>query len=174
MLRLVTPAEEYLTSYYEVCLVTWGHAHNDYIIHNPAEYHTWSKTIFTDYENQRKGIGLPDGYIPSVTYWMVDTDSQQYIGTANIRLQLTKQLADYGGHIGCIIRNDMRGQGFGHKILDLSLDAARRLGISPILYTCILSNESSHSILLSGSYIRKEYDETTADGVFCKVGRFWY
>ena len=174
MQTLVTPSEEYLTSYYEACLATWGHAHNNYIIHNPSEYHIWSKTIFTDYENQRKGIGIPAGYIPSVTYWMVDTDSKQYIGTVNIRLGLNDVLSDYGGHVGYIIRNDMRGRGFGKKIFDLSIPAARQLGISPILYTCIVANAVSHSILLSGNYIKKEYDETTADGVFCKVGRFWY
>ena len=174
MIKLITPTEEYLTSYYEACVVTWGHSHNNYILHNPAEFDTWRDTIFIDYDNQKHGIGLPAGYIPSVTYWMVDTYQAKYIGTVNIRLGLNDQLSDYGGQVGYIIRNDMRGMSFGKQIFNLSIEAAHSLGISPILYTCIVSNEASHKILLSGNYLRKEYDKTTADGVFCEIGRFWY
>ena len=52
MIKLITPTEEYLTSYYEACVVTWGHSHNNYILHNPAEFDSWRDTIFIDYDNQ--------------------------------------------------------------------------------------------------------------------------
>ena len=41
MLEIVKPCREYLESYYEACVVTKGHVHEDYIMHDPDKYDEW-------------------------------------------------------------------------------------------------------------------------------------
>ena len=171
-LRLIQPHSDFLESYYQACKETWGFVHNDYIIHNPAFYEQWRDSIFEEYQKQKSGIDLPKGYVPSVTFWCVDAD--EYIGTVNIRLQLTEELADYGGNIGIVIRKSQRRKGYAYKALNLAVEKARDLKIFPIVMTCIDDNESSLKLLSSLSYERTETDFTFADGVFCKVHRFFF
>lgn len=171
-LRLVEPSLTFLTSYYEACKETWGFVHNDYIIHNPELYEQWRENIFENYQKQKAGIDLPSGYVPSQTFWIVS--GKRYIGTVNLRLGLTKELADYGGNIGIVIRKSERRKGYAAKALKMAVDIARKMNIYPILMTCTAENESSLRLLSSAEYKKSEIDETFADGVFCKVYRFFF
>lgn len=171
-LRLIEPCADFLDSYYEACRETWGFVHNDYIIHNPAFYEQWRENIFEEYRKQKLGINLPKGYVPSVTYWIVV--GKKYIGTVNIRLQLTEELKDYGGNVGIVIRKSERQKGYAVKGLTMAIDVARESMISPILMTCTDNNAGSLRLLSCLSYKRTETDFTFADGVFCKVHRFYF
>lgn len=55
----------------------------------------------------REGIALPDGYVPSATYWLVRRN--ELLGVSNLRLQLNERLREHGGHIGLGIRPSERG-----------------------------------------------------------------
>lgn len=171
-LRLIRPHSDFLESYYQACKETWGFVHNDYIIHNPAFYEQWRENIFDEYQKQEAGIGLPEGYVPSVTFWVVM--GKEYIGTVNIRLQLTTQLLDYGGNIGIAIRKNQRRKGYAYKALNLAVDIAKEMKINPIVMTCCDDNKSSLKLLSSLAYERIETDFAFADGVFCKVHRFFF
>lgn len=142
---LLKPSEEYLESYYQGCLETWGHAYDDYIIHDPREYPIWKNEIFRRYVELEKGIGLPEGFVPSVTYWAVV--GGEYAGTVNIRPKLNDGLREFGGHVGFIIRKSMRGKGYCRKIIKLALQECRKLVSEDIILCCDTSNVRAWSAL---------------------------
>ena len=144
-MELVKPEQKYLQSYYEGCLETWGHVHDNYILHNPGEYDEWKIHIFKDYENQENGIGLPEGFVPSLTLWAVDGD--KYIGTVNIRPELSERLKEYGGHIGIVIRKSCRKKGYGEIFWKKALEKVFQMGVKEVLLTCEETNVGSKRIL---------------------------
>jgi predicted acetyltransferase len=95
--------------------------------------------------DEEKGIGLPDGYVPCTTYWLVDDG--EFIGRVSIRHRLTEQLLTEGGHIGYDIRPSKRQTGYGRLILALSLPKAKALGITKALVTCDENNIGSKKII---------------------------
>ncbi len=168
----IKPTKKYLQSYYEACKETWGKVHNNYILHNPEEFSEWENNIFIEYDNQEKGINLPDNYVPSVSYWIIDNN--EYIGTVNIRLKLNDVLLNYGGHIGTVIRLSQRNNSYGKNALEWSLKKAKELSISPVLLTCHEDNIPSLKILEKSMYYKMEKDCITDNGETVKIRRFWY
>ncbi len=173
-MEFVVPSKKYLESYYEGCLEMWNNIHNNYIIHNPKDYEIWKNTIFEELKNKEKGINLPEGIVPSVTYWIVSKD--EYIGTINIRLKLSDQLKKYGGHIGVAIKPSKQSGIYGFKASLWALDKARELNISPILATCFKSNKSSLRFMTSkfSHYYKIEEDTFEESGKTHEIMRFWY
>lgn len=174
MLILIRPMTAFLESYRKACEETYGYVHNSYILHDPSKFQDWSKTIFQQYQNEENGIGLPEGYVPSVTLWAVDTDTNEYVGTVNIRLALTEQLRDYGGQAGFMIRRSFRGRGYARILLRLLIKEAGKREIDPLLLTCIDSNLASMRTLQHFVAEKIETAETYADGVFCPIHRFYF
>ena len=170
-MELVKPSEKYLESYYRGCVETWGHVQDNYILHNPDEYESWKTTIFDDYDNQEKGIGLPEGFVPSVTFWLVDDD--EYLGTVNIRLELTDSLIEYCGNCGFVVRLSKRGHGVGVKLAKLAIDKMRELDIKPVLMTCEEDNEVSWRTIEKLGYKKREKYTTTLNGKFFHARRYW-
>ncbi len=172
-MKFVSPEQKYLHSYYEGCLEMWNNLHNNYIIHNPNDYESWKSTIFDEFKNKEKGINLPEGFVPSVTYWIISND--EYIGTINIRLRLNEQLKKYGGHIGIAIRPSKQNGIYGYKASLWALKKAHELNISPILATCLKSNKSMKLLTSKYSpYYKVEEDILEVDGTKHEIMRFWY
>lgn len=171
-LRLASPELRYLNSYLEACRESFHAVHNTYILHDPDRFPQWRDRIFQDYENQARGIGLPPGHLPSVTFWALA--GERVVGVVNIRLGLNAALADYGGHAGCFIRCGDRGKGYAKRLLPMVIRKAGELGISPVLFTCVESNTASLRVLESLPCVRMERAVTRADGVLCAVRRFWF
>lgn len=82
--------------------------------------------------SNEQGIGLPENWVPDCTYWLVN-ESDSVLGVVNIRHRLTEFLLNCGGHIGYGIRPTERRKGYATKLLELSLDKARELGIDEVL-----------------------------------------
>lgn len=96
--------------------------------------------------NNAKGIDVPEGFVPSTELWLIDND--EFIGRTNIRHRLNNDwLFQIVGHIGYWIRPSKRGKGYGKKILKLGLKEAKKLGISDVLVTCDVGNESSRKVI---------------------------
>ena len=91
------------------------------------------------------GIGLPEGWVPASTYWVVCKN--RIIGTCELRHRLTEALKKYGGHIGYSIRPSQRGKGYGTKMLALALEKAKGLGLKRVLITCGDDNIASASVI---------------------------
>jgi predicted acetyltransferase len=121
------------------------------------------------YQNDRRGINLKKDFVPSTTYWLIDKN--EFIGRTQIRHELNKSLAEWGGHIGFIIRPSKRKLGYGTKILALALTKAKKMGIEKALITCDKSNIGSKKIIeKNGGVLQDEYDPKDGSGV--KL-RYW-
>ena len=98
-----------------------------------------------DVERWSRGQRLPSGWVAFTTMWLTEGDS--YIGTVNIRHELTEWLRRYGGHIGYAVRPTMRRRGYGTTMCALALDEARRIGLRRVLITCDDDNIGSARII---------------------------
>src|SRR5687768_9146250 len=66
-----------------------------------------------------RGEGLPPGFVPYSTYWLVN--DSQVVGVANLRHSLTDALRRVGGNIGYGVRPSARRRGFASELLRCTL-----------------------------------------------------
>jgi predicted acetyltransferase len=166
--HLVRPAvelqEEYVSFYKE-----WKDSGEDMVPwvigKDPTDFQGMVQSLI-DSEN---GEGLPEGRVPDSTYWLIAED-RRVIGAVNIRHGLTEKLLNCGGHIGYGIRPSERRKGYATKLLSLSLQKAKQLGIHNVLVVCDKENiGSAKTILHNGGIPDKDFIEE--DGNVIK--RFW-
>ena len=110
------------------------------------EYETF-EDLLSKLRDSSKGIGLPDGYVPHSSYWLVR--GSEIIGVSNLRHKLNAALRLEGGHIGYGIRPSLRGGGFGTAILRHTLDRAKSIGLKKVLLTCGKENVFSAKVILA-------------------------
>ncbi|MEM9103866.1 MAG: GNAT family N-acetyltransferase [Pseudomonadota bacterium] len=103
-------------------------------------------------ENFALGKDLPDGYVPSSTWWLVNEDNG-LIGVSNLRHYLNQKLEYCGGHIGLGIRPSFRGQGWGKRLMQLSIEKLASMGLSKIHIHCYKNNLTSAKTITSNGGI---------------------
>ncbi|MCQ2738658.1 MAG: GNAT family N-acetyltransferase [bacterium] len=172
-MEFIYPNKEFLSSYLIGCKELWNNVHDRYIIHNPDNFNDWEKHIFKDYENSKNGINLPNGFVPSVTYWIIDND--EYIGTINIRFELNDVLSRYGGHIGIVVRPKYRGGLYASRALKFAMEELKIKRICPILITTQETNETvikciEHFFKPS----RTEKDKILKDNSIINIRRYYF
>lgn len=172
MLELILPREEFIETYYQGCVESWGHLHENYIMHNPAEYDKWKYPIIKDYENHAQGIDLPEGCVPNLTYWFMEDNV--FIGVVNIRIELNDKLIEYGGSCGAALIPRKRGMGYGTKLTNMAFHKMQELKISPILLCCEESNIASWHTMEHFKFTRMEKYKTMIHGKMTPVRRYWY
>ena len=116
-----------------------------------------------------QGIDLPEGWVPDSTYWLVNED-HRLLGVVNIRHELTEHLRNAGGHIGYGIRPSERKKGYATKLLQLSLEKTKEIGITSVLVVCDEGNIGSEKTILNNGGVR-DNDFIEEDGNV--VRRFW-
>jgi predicted acetyltransferase len=128
---------------------------------------------FADYVqkliDQSMGKGLPKGWIPHSTYWIIDND--EFIGMIDLRHELTPALEKYGGHVGYTIRPNKRKKGYATKALKMLLPIAFKMGIKKILVTCDTNNTASIKVIESNGGILQ--DEIQNEGQKVLTRRYW-
>lgn len=145
-LQLIKPTiklkDEYLSFYQE-----WVDSGEDMvpwvIQRDPSNFEEMLQFI-QDHEN---GINLPEGWGPDSTFWLIN-ENNRVLGAVNIRHRLTEFLLYQGGHIGYGIRPSERRKGYATKILALSLEKAKELGITKALVVCDETNEASYKVII--------------------------
>jgi len=120
-------------------------------------------------KNHSKGIGLPDGWVPASTYWLICQN--HIIGTCNLRHELNDCLREFGGHVGYSIRPSERRKGFGMQILKLLLNKAQNLGVVRILVTCYDNNIASIRVIERNGGILA--DKVNNDNSEIPTRRYW-
>jgi predicted acetyltransferase len=121
-------------------------------------------------EDATKGIGLPEGFVPHSTYWLV-RGGNEIVGVSNLRHSLTPFLLREGGNIGYGIRPSARRNGFGREILRLTLPKARELGLARVLVTCGKENRGSARIILGNGGVFESEEFSAERGEI--VQRYW-
>ena len=95
--------------------------------------------------DQANGIGLPDGWVPATTYWLVR--GGRVLGSCGLRHRLTDALRDFGGHVGYSIRPSERRKGYATQMLAMVLEKARAMGLKRVLITCDANNVPSARVI---------------------------
>jgi len=112
-----------------------------------------------------EGRGLPPGWVPSSTFWLVHNDNK-ILGTSRLRHRLNGFLEQEGGHIGYDIRPSEQGKGYGTLMLALTLAKAKEYGMSCVLVISDASNLASFRVIeknggqLENKIISKESGKT--------------
>ena len=107
-----------------------------------TDFHMYIRQL----EDFSKGRGLPHSYAPMTSFWMVQ-DDKVIVGESRLRHKLTPALKLEGGHIGYSIRPSQRRKGYGTRLLELTLEKAKELGLSHVLVTCNTDNIASAQVI---------------------------
>jgi predicted acetyltransferase len=120
---------------------------------------------FADYLRRMRilasGENLPDGEVPRRTYFLFC--GRKIIGRTELHLELNRERALVGGHIGGDIRRSERKKGYGETALRLTLEKAGESGLEKVLVTCNAENiASARTIEKCGGALEKQiiYEET--------------
>jgi len=105
------------------------------------DYDKWLNVIKAE-----KHIKSSAAETPSTTYFMIDTQTDDIIGTIRLRHHLTDELRRDGGNIGYGIRPTKRGKGYGTIQLSLVLEKAKHLGMDKVMITCSKDNRASAAV----------------------------
>jgi predicted acetyltransferase len=108
-------------------------------------YETFAEYVET-LRRASKGFGLPPGFVPHSTFWLVD-GAGKIVAVSNLRHELNEALLAHGGHVGYGVRPSARGRGYATELLRLTLVEARRLGIERVLVTCDKLNPASAKVI---------------------------
>ena len=111
---------------------------------------------------EARGEGLPEGFVPHSTYWLVDDGT--VVGASNLRHELTPFLRHEGGHIGYGVRPSARGRGLGIELLRLTLRRAAELGLDRVLLTCRADNQRSIRTIVRNGGVLESDDVVAEDG----------
>jgi predicted acetyltransferase len=151
---LVEPNKEYQKSFENYVLAYKNINDDDYLdiyrkgLENFDEY-------INDLSNNSKGIDVPQGWVTTSTFWLID--QHEVVGVVRIR----HQEIGTAGHIGYDISPCYRNKGYGYQILKLALLEADEIGIKEAILTCNTDNISSRKIIEknSGKLIGTIFDE---------------
>ncbi len=168
MLKLVKPTlalqPAYLSFYEE-----WKASAEDMIPwvigKDPSNFEAMIETLL----NQEKGIGLPEGYVPDSTFWLVN-EEYRILGVVNIRHELSEYLLNAGGHIGYGIRPAERRKGYATQLLKLALEKTKELGIERVLVVCDAINTGSEKTIRNNGGV-EDTDFVEDNGNVIK--RYW-
>ncbi len=120
--------------------------------------------LVTRLNNCSQGIGLPDGWVPHTTFWLIE--DEEIVGVSSLRHRMTDHLKRLGGHIGFGVRPSAQGRGIAKELLRRTLGEAGRLGISEVLMICLKDNVASSSVIrANGGKLESEYSAPEYSGL---------
>jgi predicted acetyltransferase len=155
-LRLVSPSRDYESSYRSLVdeIKARGERPIPFPLGFPADNFG---ELIAALEQNAKGDGLPVGFVPNSTYWLVS--QSEIVGVSNVRHGLTPRLRNEGGNIGYGVRPSVRGRGFGVELLRQTLGKAKEIGLTKVLLTCGKNNIASVRVILAngGVFESEEY-----------------
>ena len=129
---------------------------------NPYEgitFEEYETIVLPELMMHENPVGMPEWFVPETYYYL--WDEQVLVGEYRIRHYLTEALKVGAGHIGCSIKKEYRGKGYGTKGLAMVLDIAREIVPEDEIYLRVLKSNipSFKAISNYGAYIAGE-DET--------------
>lgn len=147
-LELILPGKKYLPSVCEA-IEEYKSEPSAFEIGAVTKMIAAAENDFADYftmvENNRLGINLAPGRVTSTVFWLVDGD--KYIGTFDLRHELTSAMEQVGGHIAYQIRPSEQHKKYVTAGLKLCLQKAREIGLEKVLLTCKENNVASYTVM---------------------------
>lgn len=115
--------------------------------------------VLPNYINYSKGINLPEAYVAATVYFL--WKAEEIIGFFRVRHELNDFLRNGGGHIGCGIKKEYRGRGYGTEGLKLAIEKAWEMIKEEEIYMAVhKDNPASLRIQQkNGAYIHHEDEE---------------
>ncbi|MDM7859017.1 GNAT family N-acetyltransferase [Alteromonas sp. ASW11-36] len=101
--------------------------------------------LLTRLEDLAEGIDVPEGAVANQTYWLVEDD--ELLAVANLRPQLSPEIANIGGHIGIGVRPSARGRGCSKMLLTALLGIAAEQGLQKVSVHCYNDNAASKAMI---------------------------
>lgn len=92
-----------------------------------------------------KNVGLPDGWFPVTTLWLVVDD--EIVAEGIIRHDLNEFLRNFAGHITYYVAPNYRGKGYGKVMLEALKKECQKIGIRELIICCDENNLSSKKII---------------------------
>lgn len=121
--------------------------------------------------NEDKNRIVSEEKVPARTYFLIRKNDNKIIGMINIRLCLTKELLQHGGHIGYGIRPVERGKGYNKINLFLGLKKCQEFGLEKVLLTATDINPASYKTIISlGGVLENKIPD---DEESVMLGRYW-
>lgn len=173
MLKLIDGDKKYLEQYKEAYLLSMEKAKSGEIKKHNVSFLNPDETDIVQKMIDDKDLSkLPENYVPSYDYFLVDDDI--FIGKINIRIELTEHLLRYGGNIGYAINPKYWKQGYGTKILKLGLEKAKEIGLKDkVLITCDDDNIGSSKVIENNAGILENKVENEVEGEKILTRRYW-
>ena len=112
---------------------------------------------------------LPD-HVAQTTYWLFD-ETGRMLGESRLRHHLNEDLLTFGGNIGYRIRPSARRQGCATRLLALTLEKAREMGLQRVLVTCDDSNLASARVIEANGGVLE--NRLQPPGMLQLVRRYW-
>ncbi len=108
-------------------------------------YESWIEQI----NNEHAEINITEGRVPSTTYLVIRKKDNKLIGMINLRHRLNDFLKKtYWGHIGFCVRPNERRRGYATRMLQMSLEELKKMGISSAILGCHEDNVGSMNAVL--------------------------
>lgn len=170
-MELIRPIEKYVSSYADALAEDELHPEDPHR-QNSARHFRNSETVVERARNYEQGIGLPEGYVPATTFWLIDND--HFIGEICIRHELTPTLLKFGGHIGYEIRYSETRKGYGTKMLAMVLPWCKNeLHLPKVMLTCDDDNIGSQKIIEKNGGILQDKLINHLDRGTVLTRRYW-
>ena len=119
--------------------------------------------------NYSKGIDVPDGFVPSTTYWI--KSDKKLIGAVNIRHKTNDMILKYFGQIGYAIEPCERHKNYATKALKIALLECKNLKMKRVLICCDKKNLfSAKTILNNNGVLENEILDINNDKI---IQRYW-
>lgn len=166
--RLVRPALAHQDSY-RACVAEFAARKEPFVPFPLGFPHENFAALLAQLSACEKGMGIPAGFVPHSTFWLVD--GGEVVGVSNLRHRLTDSLRVEGGHIGYGIRPSARGRRYGTRILALTLKEAAKLGIAKALLSCAKANLASSAVIRANGGVLQ--DEAFLESRGEVVQRWW-
>jgi predicted acetyltransferase len=170
-LQLVLPNVSYRDSFLSAYEELSEKEKNDWIYLGPYGTDDLIHNRFDEYVRilrERETISPPH-FVRSRTYSAVQ--DERVLGRIGLRFELNELLANFGGHVGYIVRPSARGQGVATAMLAFELTTFEAKAIGKLLLTCDEDNLASERAILKngGGYELTMYPEGRVVG----KKRFW-
>lgn len=140
------------------------------LIKPDKKYYMQYKEMIKRVEEVEKGENLGE-YAASSTYWLYDDIEDKIIGASNLRHYLTEDGYKTWGHIGYGIRPSKRRKGYATKLLKMTLEEAKEIGIGRVLLGAYEDNISSWKTMekCGAEFEKTVIEEETG----LKIKRYW-